>query len=75
MEEIKNSIKELSREAGRFIGKVIVWLISTAFILWGWNTLAPHINCPTFGYWEIFAMRMGFSYITDIIGGNLFRKR
>jgi hypothetical protein len=34
--------------------------------MWGWNTLAPYINCPVFTYWEIFAMRMGLSYVIQI---------
>ena len=49
------------------IARIIVWLISAGFIMWGWNTLAPHINCPIFTYWEIFAMRMGLTYFTSII--------
>ena len=43
------------------------WFISAAFIMWGWNTLAPHLNCPQFTYWEIFAMRMALSYIAKIL--------
>lgn len=46
---------------------IIVWFISAGFIMWGWNTLAPHINCPLFTYWEIFAMRMGLSFFMSII--------
>lgn len=45
------------------IANVIGWFISSAFIMWGWNTLAPHIDCPLFSYWEIFAMRMALSCI------------
>lgn len=26
---------------------IIIWFISAGFIMWGWNTLAPHINCPS----------------------------
>ena len=28
------------------ISSIAYWFISSAFIMWGWNTLAPHINCP-----------------------------
>ena len=35
--------------------------IASAFIMWGWNILAPHLNAPLFTYWEIFIMRIGFA--------------
>ena len=60
--------KELSAEKlGALFGYVILWFISAAFIMWGWNTLAPHLNVPTFGYWEIFAMRMGLSSVMSTL--------
>lgn len=43
------------------------WLISSLFLWWGWNVLAPHLNAPMFRYWEIFAIRMMFSYTISII--------
>lgn len=49
------------------ITRVCTWFLSTAFILWGWSVLAPHLNAPLFSYWEIFAMRMAFSSIFSII--------
>lgn len=49
------------------IARICTWFLSTAFILWGWNVLAPHLNAPLFGYWEIFAMRMAFSSICNIV--------
>ena len=66
-------MEELKENVVKFVVLISKWLISTAFILWGWNILAPHINGPTFGYWEMFAMRMGFSYLTGIIGYNFFK--
>ena len=45
------------------IAEVAIWFASAGFIMWGWNTLAPHINCPTFSYMEIFAMRMGLYFV------------
>ena len=63
-------MEELRENVTAIVAIVTKWLISTAFIMWGWNTLAPHINCPTFGYWEMFAMRMGFSYFIAIITKN-----
>lgn len=47
--------------------KICVYFISALFIWWGWNVLAPHLNAPLFGYWEIFAMRMALTYITSIL--------
>ena len=38
--------KSIAHVLGAIIGKVISWPVSTAFILWGWNTLAPHLNAP-----------------------------
>ena len=64
-------MEELRENVAKYVSLVVRWFLSTAVIMWGWNTLAPHINCPTFGYWEMFAMRMGFSYLTNIIGYNL----
>ena len=49
------------------IANIATWLISAGFIMWGWNTLAPHLNCPLFTYWEIFSMRMALSYLMSII--------
>lgn len=49
------------------LSAIAIWFISAGFIMWGWNTLAPYINCPLFSYWEIFAMRMGLSFFMSII--------
>lgn len=68
-------MEKLKERVASLVGLISKWFISSAFIMWGWNILAPHINCPTFGYWEMFAMRMAFSYLTDIIGHNFSRKR
>ena len=52
---------------GGFVGKFVWWLVSTGFILWGWNVIAPHLNCPLFSFWEMFGIRMGFSCVIDIL--------
>lgn len=59
--------KSIAQVLGAIIGKVAYWLISTAFILWGWNTLAPHLNAPLFSFWEAFAIRMAFTQFTSIL--------
>ena len=52
---------------GTLMGNVAIWLLSAAFIWWGWSVLAPHLNAPQFGYWEIFAMRMALTHTTKIL--------
>lgn len=42
------------------------WFISSAFILWGYSTIAPLWNLPYFGYWDIFAMRMALSCVMEV---------
>ena len=68
-------MEKLREKAINLAALIVKWFVSTAFIMWGWNTLAPHINCPTFGYWEVYAMRMGFSYLTNIIGSNFSKEK
>lgn len=60
METLKEKLTDL-------ISAFVVACVSTGFLMWGWNTVAPHLNAPTFGYWEIFAMRMGLIQIKNII--------
>lgn len=62
-----NTEKKLFNSITELLATIALWLISAGFIMWGWNTLAPHINCPLFTYWEIFAMRMGLSFFMSII--------
>ena len=59
--------KKVSESISELLASIIIWFISAGFIMWGWNTLAPHVNCPIFTYWEIFAMRMGLSFFMSII--------
>lgn len=63
---ITDKKQEVIDNIGKIIGRVCAWFLSTAFILWGWNVLAPHLNAPLFSYWEIFAMRMAFSSVFSI---------
>jgi hypothetical protein len=65
-EEIKMK-NEISKAIIKFLGTVSFWLTSSLFLWWGWNVLAPHLNAPMFSYWEIFAIRMMFSYSISII--------
>ena len=63
MEENKKSTGEM---VITITGKAATWFISAAFIMWGWNVIAPHVNAPLFSYWEVFAIRMGLSYLMAI---------
>ena len=38
--------------------------------MWGWNTVAPHLNAPQFGYWEVYAMRMGLKSLIKLFKNN-----
>ena len=49
------------------IANVANWFISAAFIMWGWNVIAPHLNAPIFTYWEIFGMRMALGHVLGMI--------
>ena len=65
--ENTNREERIGRKVGKLLAKFIVWLISAGLIMWGWNTVAPHLNCPQFSFTEIFAMRMGLSQVMAII--------
>ena len=58
---------EIVNKWAEILGTVGGWFLSAAFIMWGWNVIAPHLNAPLFNYWEIFAMRMALTYITSIL--------
>lgn len=65
MKQIK---KKLTAEYfGTLMGNVASWLFSAVFIWWGWSVLAPHLNAPLFGFWEIFAMRMALTCTMKIL--------
>ena len=43
---------------------IIVTPFLYSFLLWkGWTALAPHLNCPLFGYWEVFCIVTGFRWL------------
>lgn len=51
---------------GTIVGKIAMWFISAAFIWWGWNVFAWHLNLPQFEYMEVFAMQMALSQLMVI---------
>ena len=64
MEFVKNV--EIKKTSGLFVGAVVKLLISAGFIYWGWTVLAPHLNAPEFGYWEILALRTALGSAVNI---------
>ena len=62
-----NTKNEISVLISDIIANIATCFFSAGFIMWVWNTLAPHLNCPLFTYWEIFSMRMALSYLMSII--------
>lgn len=65
--------ENIGKKFGNLLGTIGGWLLSTLFIWWGWNVLAYHLNLFTLGYWEVFAIRMAFSHILDIIGRTFIK--
>ena len=43
---------------GSFVGRIGGYFLTGAFLYWGWNAVAPHLNAPLFTYWEMMAIRM-----------------
>lgn len=62
-------MNKTAEKVGYLIGLIALCFASAGFLMWGWNTIAPHLNAPTFSYWETFAIYMGL----DALAGA-FRK-
>lgn len=62
-----NEAKEIGDDIIKLLAKITAWCISAGLIMWGWNTVAPHLNCPQFSFTEILAMRMGLSQVMTIL--------
>lgn len=52
------------------LGSIAGWFIAPLILLWSWGVVAPHLNAPLFGYWEMFAIYLGLR----IVGKALFRR-
>ena len=64
--ENENKEKSIAKEVGSIVGTIGGWFLSSAFILWGWNTIAARTSLPFVTYWEVFAVRMAFSSMVAI---------
>lgn len=58
-----------AQNIGYLIGVIALYFARAGFLMWGWNTIAPHLNAPTFSYWETFAIYM---WLNALVG--IFRK-
>lgn len=59
-------MNKTAEKIGYLIGIIALYFASAGFLMWGWNTVAPHLNAPTFTYWETFAIYMGLDALADI---------
>lgn len=59
-------MNKTAEKIGYLIGMVALYFASAGFLMWGWNTIAPHLNAPTFTYWETFAIYMGLNALVGI---------
>ena len=59
-------MNKTAEKIGYLIGIIALCFASAGFLMWGWNTIAPHLNAPTFTYWETFAIYMGLDALVGI---------
>lgn len=59
-------MNKTAKNIGYLIGVIALYFASAGFLMWGWNTIAPHLNAPTFSYWETFAIYMGLNALVGI---------
>ena len=60
------NVKSIAFKIGYFTGTIAYRFIAAGFLMWGWNTIAPHLNTPTFTYWETFAIYMGLNVFVGV---------
>lgn len=59
-------MNKTAEKIGYLIGIIALCFASAGFLMWGWNTIASHLNAPTFTYWETFAIYMGLRALAGI---------
>lgn len=69
------NVKSIAFKIGYLIGTIAYRLIAAGFLMWGWNTIAPHLNAPTFSYWETFAIYMGLNALTKVFRKTRWLKK
>lgn len=56
--------KSIASQLGSIVGNILWFFLYPALCFWGWNALAPHLNAPLFGYWEVLCIGWGFRWLT-----------
>ena len=69
------NVKNLAFKIGYFTGTIAYRFIAAGFLMWGWNTIAPHLNAPTFSYWETFAIYMGLNALAKVFRKTRWLKK
>ena len=59
-------MNKTAEKIGYLIGIIALCFASAGLLMWGWNTIALHLNAPTFTYWETFAIYMGLDALAGI---------
>ena len=69
------NVKDIAFKIGYLTGTIAYRLIASGFLMWGWNAIAPHLNAPTFSYWETFAIYMGLNALVVIFRKTRWLKK
>ena len=69
------NVKSIAFKIGYLIGTIAYRLIAAGFLMWGWNAIAPHLNAPTFSYWETFAIYMGLNALAEVFRKTRWLKK
>lgn len=69
------NVKSIAFKIGYFTGTIAYRFIAAGFLKWGWNTIAPHLNAPTFSYWETFAIYMGLNALAEVFRKTRWLKK
>lgn len=69
------NVKSVAFKIGYFTGTIAYRFIAAGFLMWGWNTIAPHLNAPTFSYWKTFAIYMGLNALAEVFRKTRWLKK
>ena len=69
------NVKSIAFKIGYLTGTIAYRLIAAGVLMWGWNAIAPHLNAPTFSYWETFAIYMGLNALTKVFRKTRWLKK
>lgn len=43
--------------------QILATFAKVGLVFWAWLIVAPHLNAPTFTYWETFIIFLGIRYL------------